>query len=63
MFNFWELSNEERQSRVANLLEEKVSDIERWRDPLNADGAKDHSRSIFTAQFIQPNSTVLDLGC
>ena len=63
MIDFWSLSNIDRRDRVSKLSKEAMSDIERWADPLDADGALDHSRSIFTAKFVNPNSSVLDVGC
>jgi hypothetical protein len=63
MVKFWDLSNTERRARVDKLISESKSDIERWLNPLDADGARDHSRSIFTARFIRPHSSVLDIGC
>lgn len=63
MVDFWSLPNVERRARIDALMKDGLSDIDRWRDPLHADGALDHSRSIDTASFIEPGSNVLDLGC
>jgi hypothetical protein len=60
---FWDLSGEDKVSRVNALIDSKSSDVERWTDPLNADGALDHSRSQRAARVIPPGATVLDLGC
>src|SRR4051812_8857436 len=63
MVDFWSLPNSARQERVDRLIRDKTSDTDRWLDPLHADGALDHSRSIATARLMEPDSSVLDIGC
>ena len=63
MTNFWSLDGATRVSRVAELVKSKQSDLSRWSDPQNADGAKDHSRSRFVGKLIPPGSSVMDIGC
>jgi hypothetical protein len=63
LMDFWKLDGKDRLARVARLIESTASDVERWTDPLNADGALDHSRSKRVAGIIPPGVSVLDLGC
>lgn len=61
--NFWDLDGKSRLARVEQLIEDQRSDVERWTDPLHADGALDHSRSKRVAAVIPPGVSVLDIGC
>lgn len=63
MTSFWDLDGTTRLERVSQLIDERASDTERWRNPLHADGALDHSRSQRVAGIIPPGVSVLDLGC
>jgi hypothetical protein len=63
MASFWDLDGKTRLERVSHLIDERASDTERWRNPLHAEGALDHSRSQRVAGIIPPGVSVLDLGC
>jgi hypothetical protein len=60
--HFLELPVSERLVQTSVLISERRSDEKRWADASKTAGASDHGRVKAAAKFIEPNSSVLDMG-